>query len=305
MNGEPALSVDVCVCTYRRASLAGTLASLAALAVRPEWKVRVIVADNDETPTAQEVVENVRRLVPFPIVYVHAPARNISIARNACLDAATAMFVAFIDDDERASPEWLSALIKKQEQSGAEVVLGPVRSHYPDACAAWLKRGDFHSIKPVWVRGEIITGYTSNVLLVRETSALRGLRFDPKLGRSGGEDTLFFSAVHRAGGRIDYAPDAVVTEDVVSERLNFFWLMRRSFRSGQTHGLLLLVEQEVGWLPRLGNLALAVAKAAFCLVCALGNLLRCDRACYWILRGTMHAGVVARLFGVAELTQYG
>jgi hypothetical protein len=38
-------------------------------------------------------------------LYVHAPARNISIARNACLDAADAPLIAFIDDDETATGE--------------------------------------------------------------------------------------------------------------------------------------------------------------------------------------------------------
>ena len=41
------------------------------------------------------------------ISYIHAPARNISIARNACVEAATGKWIAFIDDDELASENWL------------------------------------------------------------------------------------------------------------------------------------------------------------------------------------------------------
>jgi glycosyltransferase involved in cell wall biosynthesis len=58
------------------------------------------------------------------------------VARNACLDAATAPLVAFIDDDQVASPEWLVALVGTLESSNADVVLGPVQAVYgPDRAA--------------------------------------------------------------------------------------------------------------------------------------------------------------------------
>lgn len=304
-DGPRNVAVDICVCTFQRASLADTLSSFLGLALRPEWSVRVIVADNDVLPTAQPIVEHASCQAPFPILYVHAPARNISVARNACLDAAKARFLAFVDDDELATPHWLEALIERQAQTSADVVLGPVHSRYPPGCARWLLREDFHSTKPVWVSGEINTGYAGNVLIVREAPAVRGLRFDTKLGRTGGEDTMFFGEVHRAGGRIEYAPEAVLIEDVVVPRLNFSWLMRRHFRTGQTHGLVLLARPGKGSVPRLRNLALAAAKVTYCGMAAAGSLALGGRARFWCLRGIMHAGVVARLLGIAGFFQHG
>jgi succinoglycan biosynthesis protein ExoM len=300
-----ALSIDVCVCTYRRKSLAATMASLFRLELKSEWRVRLIIADNDETPSARTVVETAERNAPFPVLYVHAPSRNISVARNACLNAATAKFVAFIDDDECASRDWLAALIGRQAESRADVVLGPVRSCYPPQSPAWLRIGDFHSIEPVWVKGKILQGYTSNVLFIREAAALRNLRFDPKLGRTGGEDTIFFAAVQKAGGQLDYAPDAVVTEDVAAERLNLPWLARRFFRSGQTHGMLLLSDQGQTFKQRLRHFALASAKGVYCLSAAVVCMLSGGPARFWFLRGALHAGVVARLLGLSALIQYG
>jgi succinoglycan biosynthesis protein ExoM len=299
------VTIDICVCTYRRSHLVNTLTSLSRLTVRPNWRVRIIVADNDETPNARKLVESTKCPAPFPIFHVHAPARNISVARNACLDAATAHFVGFIDDDELATPAWLEALIERQERSKADVVLGPVEPRYPAQGADWLRRENFHAIRPVWVKGEILTGYTSNVLLVRDAASLKGLRFDPKLGRSGGEDTVFFAAIHKAGGHIDYAPDAIVNEDITQERLKFFWLIKRAFRSGQTHGLLLLADQGQPLMTRLRNLLLASGKAVFCSLIALCVLPIGGRARYWFLRGTLHAGAVAYMLGRPGLIQYG
>ena len=116
---------------------------------------------------------------------------------------------------------------------------------------------------------------------------------------------MFFTAVHRAGGRIDYAPEAVVTEDVAPERLNFPWLARRYFRSGQTHGLILLAVKRRGPISRLGSIALASGKATVCGIVGATCLVTGGRVHFWCLRSILHVGVVCRLLGVSELIQYG
>jgi succinoglycan biosynthesis protein ExoM len=73
--------------------------------------VCVIVADNDETPSVREMVQRARSELGLGCLYVHAPARNIAIVRNACLDAANAPLIAFIDDDEIATECWLTKLV--------------------------------------------------------------------------------------------------------------------------------------------------------------------------------------------------
>ena len=294
------LSFDICICTFRRSQVTATLHSISRLALEPNWIIRVIVADNDETPSARDIVEATARDCSLSVTYLHAPACNISVARNACLDAATAPLVAFIDDDEVASPEWLAALVGTLNAGNADVVLGPVQAGYRSDCPGWLRGGDFHSTKPVWVGGKIITGYTSNVLFRRTAPALNGRRFRLDLGRSGGEDTIFFSGVHRAGGKIDYAAKALVTEAVAVERANLWWLVQRRFRFGQTHGLLLMEDGQPGAVRRLKNIGMASAKAGVCFVAACLNIGRSERRRYWLLRGTIHSGVVCRLLWATQ-----
>jgi hypothetical protein len=101
------------------------------------------------------------------------------------------------------------------------VVLGPVDPVYPDTAPDWMRAAAMHATRPVHVRGEIRTGYTCNVLIDRARPEIRALRFDPALGRSGGEDSDYFARIVLMGGRIDYAPDALVTEPVAPERLSF------------------------------------------------------------------------------------
>ena len=297
------LSIDIGVCTFRRPELADTLRSLDAMQMPAGFAISIIVADNDDTPTARDLVTVLSQELTVPIRYQHAPARNISIARNACLDASTADFVAFIDDDETATPSWLAELVAMAQQSGAAAVLGPVRARYRPDAPDWMRRGDFHSTLPVWVRGEIQTGYTCNVLLRMGSDSLRGRRFSLARGQTGGEDTEFFDQMHKAGGRIAFSPEAWVDEVVPRSRAAFDWLGRRRFRVGQTHGHLLGGSASgIGLVKQVG---LASAKAIYCFASALPVAVSPVRRNRSVLRGIMHVGVVSGLVGIREIRLYG
>jgi succinoglycan biosynthesis protein ExoM len=300
---KPGRTVDICVCTFRRPYLGETLRSLDRLRVPAGVAVSIIVADNDETPSAEQLIEGVRGTVRFPIRYRHAPARNISLARNACLDESRADFVAFIDDDEIATPEWLERLLETAGEFDADVVLGPVRALYGEDAPTWMRSGDFHSTYPVVRKQRILTGYTCNVLLRTASRSVAGRRFDLARGRSGGEDTAYFAKVTNEGGTIAYAPDAWVEEPVTSDRTSLSWLARRRFRVGQTHGRL-LAEDASAW-NRGRAVGLAASKAAFCYAAAVATAYSAIRRNRYLLRGIMHTGVVGGLLGQREIKLYG
>lgn len=297
------LRIDIAICTFRRAALTETLASLSRLVVPAGVRLGIIVADNDVEPSARDRVEAANPMLPTDILYVHCPAGNISIARNACLDHSDADFLAFVDDDETVEPLWLDALLATAEKSRADVVLGPVRALYAPNAPHWMRDGDFHATRPVWVNGEIRTGYTCNVLMHLAAPSIAGRRFDLALGRSGGEDTAFFSAVHTAGGRIAFAEEAWVEEPVPTARARFSWLARRRLRMGQTHGRLLAARREGA--ARLNAAALATAKSAACIAGATAFAFSPLRRNRFLLRGLLHIGAVGGLFGARAIEPYG
>ncbi|WP_421592722.1 glycosyltransferase family 2 protein [Shinella sp. M27] len=297
------IKIDIAVCTFRREILTETLASLATLKVPQGVRLRVIVADNDVEPSAYTRVAAAADWMPVEVAYVHCPAGNISLARNACLDNSDADFLAFVDDDETVEPQWLSRLLYAAELNGADVVLGPVRALYAPGTPDWMRRGDFHATRPVWVKGEIRTGYTCNVLMRLAAPSVAGRRFDLSLGRSGGEDSAFFSGVYDAGGRITFAADAWVEEPVPVARARFAWLAQRRLRMGQTHGRL-LAERRDG-LARIKAAALAGAKCATCLTGAAAFVLFPIRRNRFLLRGLLHAGAIGGLFGTRAIEPYG
>ena len=289
------VSIDICICTFRRPHLVETLRSIGDLDVTG-IDARVIVSDNDHLPSARSCVEAIAPGLPFPIIYLHSPASNISIACNACLAAATADFIAFIDDDELSSRDWLQKLLAAAPD--ADVVLGPVKAVYGPTAPKWLARGDFHSTAPVYVRGGIETGYTCNVL-IRRSPLIEGLSFDPALGRTGGEDTTFFYRLHDLGAVMTAAPDAIVYEPVPPERERMSWLFRRRIRAGHTYGSRLRSR------GRLAALLPPAAKVCYCLAMAA---VTAPSPIGWrrnALRAALHLGVLGGILGQRQAAQYG
>ena len=298
INTATARDVDVCVCTFRRASVSDLLASLAKLET-PGWRVRVIVADNDDQPSARETVESAFAAFRLDGRYIHAPARNISVARNACLDAAQAPLVAFIDDDETARSDWLAKLIARQEATKASVVFGKVKAVYAADAPVWMPAADMHSTPPPIRNGEIVGGYTCNVLMRRDV--VGALRFDPAYGRTGGEDTKFFTQLQGEGVAMVYADDAVVDEPITQARSSLEWLKTRAYRAGQTWGLVELRNRK----PKVMLGVMSLAKIVFCLIQAGMTFWSPGRWRRAVVRSRFHAGVMAAAAGKAPLELYG
>lgn len=294
-----AADIDVCICTFRRPSLALTLASVAEQRLTAPRRIRVIVADNDVEPSARRLAQDTAARLGLDLHYVHAPSRNISLARNACLDAVTAPLAAFLDDDETAPPNWLQALLDAKAQSGADIVFGAVHAEYGSDAPAWMRKADLHSFQAVVLSdGSVRTGYTSNALMGRD--AIGSARFELALGQSGGEDTEFFHRLYSNGVKLASAPQALVNEPVPAARARLTWLLERSFRSGQTHARLLLGQGEA----RTPATLVAAAKLGACLAASLFSLWSPPRAARQLVRGALHAGVIASLWGVRDLQIY-
>lgn len=307
MQDETPDFIVIGLCTFRRASVVATLQSLAHLVQVPGTVCRIVVADNDEGPEAQRRVADAAAHHALPICYLHAPARNISIARNAILNAAHvegARYLAFLDDDETVGPEWLSALMSRMRQGDCAAVLGPVRADYEVGAPVWMQRGVVHDTLPVTDRtGTILSGYTCNVLLDLTAPSVAGLSFDPTRGRSGGEDTAFFHALREKGGVIAFAAEALASETVPPNRATLSWLLKRRYRMGQTHGSLLAQGKGIG--RRWVEIARASGKALICAGLAatrIGYPLRRNQA---LMRAALHIGAVASLNGQQTVILYG
>lgn len=299
-DGPQGAQVTVCVCTFRRPSLIAAIESIASQRLPHGAELNILVVDNDMTPSAKEITESFRAGSSARLQYRHAPGRNISAARNEALRVVSTRWLAFLDDDEYASPDWLARLLAAR--AGANVVFGPCQAIYPHGTAPWIRVGDYHSNRIAGEKSPIDTGYTSNVLIDLDFVRDNLLQFDPALGRTGGEDTFFFQAMYRRGAVLRYAPDAVVYEDVAPSRLNFRWIARRKFRAGQVYALMWLRFDSAAY--RRDALS-SPLKIGACLVMSGLTLLDPRRAMWWLARGIFHAGVLGYVCGMKIYQEYG
>ena len=133
--------IDILMCTFRRPMVGEAIEAIGQVKLPPDVEMRLVIADNDDTDSAREVVARAAASLPFPCHYIHAPARNISLARNACLDAATqrgADWILSLDDDETVQPDWLIELMEAVIRGDADGGFGTVQAIYPQDAPAWV-----------------------------------------------------------------------------------------------------------------------------------------------------------------------
>ncbi len=233
--------VAVCICTYRRThELSKLLKRLADQTLPPQIETRltVVVADNDADSKVERLCSSFIRDHNLHLIYVAVPERGISQARNACLDHVPVEtdFLAFIDDDEVPEPDWLMQLLLVQAATCADIVHGPVLPRYTESTPDWIKAGDFFTTPRTYRQyengQEIHFAATGNCLIRFDILQKTGLRFDERLGLSGGEDKQFFRQLRQSGYRIVWAAHAVVKERIPQERARLGYLLRSEFRKG-------------------------------------------------------------------------
>ncbi len=72
----------------------------------------ILVVDNDPAGSAKEFVTHYAKKSNIQIVYLHVPKPGVSNARNGALKRARGRYIAWLDDDQEAGPNWISSLIR-------------------------------------------------------------------------------------------------------------------------------------------------------------------------------------------------
>jgi succinoglycan biosynthesis protein ExoM len=293
------IRVAICVCTFRRrALLRELLGGIAQLEFRkvPTPQIEIVVVDNDELASAKKVCASAS--APWKIKYVVEPKRGITHARNrAIAEAGLVDFVAFLDDDEVPSAQWLDELLWTQTEFNADVVSGPVSPRYAPEVADWVKRGRFFD---AWASatGTPREACATNNVLIGSHVFERVTKFDDAFALSGAEDTNFFLRVRQAGYRIVWSQGAVVFESVPAARGTVGWILRREYQTGNGW-----VFCEAGVDGRLRSWIVRFSKAwghiLLGAAAAIGWLLLLNRAAVVrsLRRVSLGAGMLAALAG--------
>ena len=193
--------ISVVVCTYNGArTLPDCLAGIAQLDY-PDFEV--IVVDDGSTDDSARLAADADARV------ISTPNRGLSCARNTGMEAANGDIVAFIDDDARPDPDWLTFLARvfvdpQVAGAGGPNVL-PVGSSAIASCVANAPGGPTHVLLSDR-NAEHLPGCN---LAVRREVLQRIGGFDPRF-RVAGDDVDLCWRLLADGHRLAFSPGAVV-----------------------------------------------------------------------------------------------
>jgi succinoglycan biosynthesis protein ExoM len=114
------------------------------------------------------------------------------------------------------------------------VVVGPTLPSFEANTASWVQETEYFAKPRNPDSFEDLQAdppaATCNVLVNAEIFSQLGLRFDPLLALSGGEDKLLFQDIKLRGYKFVWAARAKVTEWIPPERATFAYMWREEYR---------------------------------------------------------------------------
>ncbi|HWY53288.1 MAG TPA: glycosyltransferase family 2 protein [Terriglobales bacterium] len=225
--------VSVCICTYKRPHLLKRLfEELAGQDTKGLFTYSVVVVDNDQSLSAKAVVSEFASSSSVRVRYCVEPQQNIALARNKAVENAEGDYVAFIDDDEFPTRNWLLTLFEACNRFNVDGVLGPVKRHFDEKPPKWLVKSNFYE-RPTYPTGFVIDwrkGRTGNVLLKKQIFSADTPPFKPEFRQ--GEDQEFFSRMIEKGHVFIWCNEAVAYEVVPRIRWKRTFMLRRALLRG-------------------------------------------------------------------------
>jgi len=241
---------SVVVCTRNRAHfLEETLDSVLAQEY-PKDRYELIVVDNDSSDGTRSLVERyVTSDRSIPVSYHLERRPGASFARNLGVEIARYEYVAFLDDDTIAAPEWLvgfDTAIREHEVLAAGGPVEPVLEPGVELPPWWndvknLFGFDHAHLYPgrrvVTIRWPLWLGACNSVYSKRLLQDYGGFRTDcGPVGRRYrvAQDVDLNVRLESAGVPIYFVSDAWIKHRVTADRLTRRYIWRRMYCAGVT-----------------------------------------------------------------------
>jgi len=292
-------AVVIAVCTRDRpVSLGRCLASLAELKLSSSLSLKLLIVDNGVSLEGSTgILDGMKsRLAGLSPELLHEPRPGIPIARNRALDfarASNADAVIFLDDDQTVSPDWALTLCRVQEEEACDAVKCEVRWIFerPQKFEEFFDRPS-GKVEPTRRPYSSYVVPTNGVLIARRLWGEWGLRFNENFPLTGGTDIEFFARAWRRGARLVYTSETFATEFCDAAKQTVPWLMRRSFRAGNTEALM-----RVRGRSRIEYFGRGIFWTLYYALAAIPHLLRPTISFRYVLKATKGFGLVVGSLG--------
>lgn len=258
--------LSVVVCTHNRSRLLYDCLRSLVRQTADSSVFEIIVVDNNSTDTTPEVVQaflgkfcNVR--------YVREPQTGLSHARNRGMIEVEGEYVAYIDDDAQAYPDWVEKIASYIRRNRSIVAFGgpyyalseiPLPDWFPPEYGSF-DAGD----KELLLNGLDIFLCGTNMVFNRKILVEAG-GFREDLGMQGekilyGEETRLQIELEKRGFEIYYVPSIKVNHLIAAYKMKLSWLLYSIYAAGSCRSITLSTQRSL--VSHCGAICITLASA--------------------------------------------
>lgn len=225
--------ISVVICTYRRFDLLARCLDALCKQTAEKSRYCVIVVDNSLQPEQSAQFQSTLP-VDIDIEYIVTEKSGASYARNVGIAHCVSPYIAFLDDDAFAEPDWIAVILWAfKMHPGAGVIGGKVLPIWECPKPEWIREHFLHNLAVLdW--GDAAFCFTEKYWLVSANAACRTSAvnkcggFAEKLGRTGDlifahEEYALNKAIVEHGFEMWYIPEMQVRHFIQKERCSPQW----------------------------------------------------------------------------------
>jgi glycosyltransferase involved in cell wall biosynthesis len=250
------VQISLLICTFNRAdTLNYCLNSLTKQTIPPSLFEVIIINNNSSDDTAKIAASFVKEHNNFQLVF--EPKKGLSHARNRGINESKSDWIAFIDDDAKAHPNFV------------EVALDTIQNYDFDCFGGFYNAWFRHGPPPSWLPKDFGTNrtwlpdklgelppdkeFSGGVCAYRKQVVIEAGLFPTFLGMQGdkigyGEENYIQRRIRELGYKVGFNPNLQIDHEVRKEKLTVRWHLFRSFAIKRDH---LILSQEKIPLRRL------------------------------------------------------
>lgn len=233
--------ISVIVCTYNRETLLARCLDSLAEQTLDRALYEVVVVENNCTDGTRALLER-RAAGQANLQWTSETNQGLSWSRNRGATVARGAWLAYIDDDALAPPEYLRGIHDVIRDHAPDMIGGPILPYYLDRKPSWFL--DEYEIR----KYQDASGFSrtcgvkgSNYVLRKDLLAKLG-DFDVELGMKGttsayGEDRALLvkyrATTPKAEQRVYYAAHCPILHLVPRHKMRLGYIMRRQYEGGR------------------------------------------------------------------------
>lgn len=233
--------ISVAVCSYNREYyLQKCLDSLVRQKDVDSKNYELLIIDNNSADNTKNLsTEYINKYPSIKIHYYFEPEVGLSHARNRAIKESHGEYIAYIDSDGIAYPDWIHQIIKFTHKYPHICAFGGPSYRYTDMPIPGWVPSDYGTVYLGEKEKEIKIGIIGCNMILKKSLLEKFGGFNPNLGMKGkvmryGEEDEIFMKMVKQNLTIMYSPHIKIKHLLENYKLNMYWRLKSKFAKVRT-----------------------------------------------------------------------